>query len=214
MARNYTPILDDWLEEMGELSDAEYGRLIRWCQHYNITGEAEKPCGNERFYAKRCLNYIDKVNDSYAETTEKRRKAGEAGAQKRWGSIANDSKAIDDMASDSKNGYSKSKSESKSKSNTPKGVNNRRFTPPTPEEVKAYCQERNNGVDADRFVDYYTSKGWKVGNQPMKDWKAAVRTWERSGYNNAPAQTDSTFTPGSAELAAIEAMKRRRGNVV
>lgn len=54
-----------------------------------------------------------------------------------------------------------------------------RFEIPTLDEVKSYCQERNNGVDAERFIDFYSSKGWKVGNQPMKDWRAAVRTWER-----------------------------------
>lgn len=60
-----------------------------------------------------------------------------------------------------------------------------RFTPPTLEDVKAYCLERNNNVDAERFIDYYTANGWKVGKNPMKDWKAAVRTWERSSQ---PAQ--------------------------
>lgn len=55
----------------------------------------------------------------------------------------------------------------------------KRFTPPTIDEVMEYCRERNNNVDAQRFVDYYTSNGWKVGKNPMKDWKAAVRTWER-----------------------------------
>jgi len=56
----------------------------------------------------------------------------------------------------------------------------KRFTPPTIEEVSTYCQERGNGVDAQRFVDFYASKGWKVGNAGMKDWHAAVRNWERS----------------------------------
>lgn len=55
----------------------------------------------------------------------------------------------------------------------------KRFKKPTMEEIKSYCMERNNGVDAERFFDFYESKGWKVGNQPMKDWKAAVRTWEK-----------------------------------
>ena len=54
-----------------------------------------------------------------------------------------------------------------------------RFTPPTKEEVSAYCKERNNHVNADQFVDFYTAKGWTVGKNPMKDWKAAVRTWEQ-----------------------------------
>ena len=58
------------------------------------------------------------------------------------------------------------------------------FKPPTLEEVQAYCMERNNKVDAERFIDYYSSNGWMVGKNKMKDWKAAVRTWERNQYNN------------------------------
>ena len=61
-----------------------------------------------------------------------------------------------------------------------------KFAPPSPEEVRAYCQERNNKVDPEAFIDFYTSKGWKVGNQPMKDWKAAVRTWEKRDNRAAP----------------------------
>lgn len=53
-----------------------------------------------------------------------------------------------------------------------------RFVKPTLEEVKAYCEERNNGVDPNDFVNHYDSKGWMIGKSPMKDWKAAVRTWE------------------------------------
>lgn len=60
----------------------------------------------------------------------------------------------------------------------------KRFTPPTVEEVQAYCIERKNNIDAEHFVDYYTSNGWMVGKQKMKDWKAAIRTWEKNGFNN------------------------------
>ena len=56
----------------------------------------------------------------------------------------------------------------------------KRFKPPTVDEVSAYCRDRGNGVDPQHFVDYYTANGWKVGKNPMKDWKAAVRTWERN----------------------------------
>lgn len=55
----------------------------------------------------------------------------------------------------------------------------RRFTPPSVDEVAAYCRERGNGVDAQRFVDFYASKGWRVGSSGMRDWRAAVRNWER-----------------------------------
>ena len=54
------------------------------------------------------------------------------------------------------------------------------FTPPTVEEVQEYCFERGNAVDAQSFVDFYTSKGWYVGKTKMKDWKASVRTWEKN----------------------------------
>lgn len=58
--------------------------------------------------------------------------------------------------------------------------NIRRFTPPTYEQVSSYCLERNNNVDAHRFVDHYEANGWMRGKTKMKDWKAAVRFWERS----------------------------------
>jgi hypothetical protein len=61
----------------------------------------------------------------------------------------------------------------------------RRFTPPSVEEVRAYCLERGNNVDAEAFVDFYTSKGWLVGKNPMKDWKACVRTWEKRDSQKA-----------------------------
>ena len=66
-----------------------------------------------------------------------------------------------------------------------KRATSKRFSPPSVEDVRAYCSERNNGIDAETFVDFYTSKGWKVGNNPMKDWKAAIRTWEKR--HSAPA---------------------------
>lgn len=56
----------------------------------------------------------------------------------------------------------------------------KRFEPPTLDEVKAYCLERKNNVDAERFFDYYSANGWVQGKgKPIKDWKACVRTWER-----------------------------------
>lgn len=67
-----------------------------------------------------------------------------------------------------------------------------RFTPPTVEEVQAYCAERGNKVDARRFFDFYTANGWHQGRgKPIKDWRAAVRTWERDdnyNYNNHNGQ--------------------------
>jgi hypothetical protein len=65
-----------------------------------------------------------------------------------------------------------------------------RFIPPTLEEVTAYCKERNNNVDPSRFLDFYASKGWVIGKSKMKDWKAAVRTWERNDNAGQQATTN------------------------
>ena len=70
----------------------------------------------------------------------------------------------------------------------------KRFIPPSIDEVTIYCQERNNNVNAEKFVDYYTSNGWKVGKNPMKDWKASIRSWEqKDGVKNG---TDKQSTKG------------------
>jgi hypothetical protein len=58
------------------------------------------------------------------------------------------------------------------------------FIVPSLQEVSAYCQERNNKVDSQKFFDFYESKGWMVGKNKMKDWKAAVRTWEDKSKSN------------------------------
>ena len=88
--------------------------------------------------------------------------------------------------------------ESESRIQNPKENGARaRFTPPTLQEVTAYCQERGNNVDPQRFVDFYEAKGWKVGNTPMKDWKAAVRTWEQRD-RNGPTFTGSQPRPNPA----------------
>ena len=67
----------------------------------------------------------------------------------------------------------------------------KRFEKPTLSEIKQYCIERNNNINAEQFFDYYESNGWKVGKNSMKDWKAAVRTWERSEYRKSNSKKNS-----------------------
>ena len=71
----------------------------------------------------------------------------------------------------------------------------KRFIKPSLDEVKAYCQERENNIDAEHFIDYYESNGWKVGGKSaMKDWKAAVRNWERRRTDTNSTETYHTPT--------------------
>ena len=77
----------------------------------------------------------------------------------------------------------------------------KRFVPPTVHDVRAYCNETGRHIDADYFVDFYTSKGWKVGKNPMKDWKAAVRTWaKRDGNSQGNSQGNRRPMNGNERL--------------
>ena len=68
-------------------------------------------------------------------------------------------------------------------------IKSRRFTPPTPEEVRAYATEKGYNIDADRFVDFYQMKDWMVGKNKMKDWRAAVRTWVKRDKEEKKVKT-------------------------
>lgn len=75
----------------------------------------------------------------------------------------------------------------------------KRFSKPTIEEVRAYCLERKNNVDPEQFVDFYSAKGWKVGNSPMKDWKACVRTWEKRNPNPKPIKNNYSWNNNNSK---------------
>ena len=84
-----------------------------------------------------------------------------------------------------------------SKGKDSKGESKKRFSPPSVDEVSAYITEKGYDIDPEAFVDFYASKGWKVGNQTMKDWQAAVRTWVRRDKDDKkpapkPPQTGGT----------------------
>lgn len=81
--------------------------------------------------------------------------------------------------------------------------------PPTLEEVKAYCIERGNSVDPEAFIAFYESNGWKVGKNPMKDWKAAVRTWEKRELK----RTERKLSPNERAYMEIE-RRRAHGNSI
>ena len=86
----------------------------------------------------------------------------------------------------------------------------KRFIPPTKSDVEAYCLGRGNYVDAEKFVDYYTANGWKVGKNPMKDWQAAVRTWEKNsgGRDKKPALQEHSYKPGELRNLVDDPIER------
>ena len=172
MARKFLCVYYDQEEAWTQLGDGEAGRLLKALIAYAKRGEEPALTGAERSAWAFLKVQVDANNDSYDAKVSKCREAGKASAAKRQ-------QTSTDVNERQRTSTNKNNNKNKNKNNNDI-ESKERFAPPTLEEVRAYCQERMNTVDPERFVDYYTSNGWKVGKNPMKDWQAAVRTWERS----------------------------------
>ena len=85
-----------------------------------------------------------------------------------------------------------------------------KFIKPTLDEVKAYCIERKNTVNPQKFIDHYESNGWKVGGKSaMKDWKASVRTWEGNSFNSTQKQAPTNVLKTTHSNTLVEAMQKK-----
>lgn len=190
----------DYQSQFDMMSDADAGILIKAIFEYVNTGtvRALPPVLEMAFSFIR--SGLDRNAAKYEDICERRREYGRRGgvakATNSKHAVANAAYSDNDSEndSDSDNG---SDSESDIKG-VPGGTRadkppRSRFIPPTVEEVKAYCQERRNDVDPQRFVDFYETKGWMVGKNKMKDWRAAVRTWEKrdGGSNQQKGEEDA-----------------------
>lgn len=98
----------------------------------------------------------------------------------------------------------KDKVKDKVKENPLKGVKEKHFVPPTLENVIGYCQEKGLSLDAGRFIDFYESKGWMVGKNKMKDWKAAARNWARQDTEKPKKTSFSNFTERHNDYDALQ----------
>ncbi len=120
---------------------------------------------------------IDKSKTEYAkkiisETNEYREKFKKSG---KLGGLAKSSNAKASLQNAKANSSDPLPNSSTSNKKKKQGG----FQPPTPDEVRAYCLERGKGVSPQRWYDFYESKGWMIGKNKMKSWKAAIRTWEK-----------------------------------
>ena len=199
MAREYFKCFHSYREKTKNLTDAEIGRLFRALMQYSETGETPLLPGRESIAFDFIADEIRRDATAYDQLCKQN-------AQNRAQQVTtvNDrqrpSTTVDETPRKATEGDEIDKVEGirTNKETLPVGSAKKAataFHAPTVEEVKAYCLERKNKVDAVRFVDYYTANGWKVGKNPMKDWRAAVRTWERDekGETSRRAAKRDTF---------------------
>jgi hypothetical protein len=172
-------ILDGW--EVGDIADAAgwEGNPEMFCRSLKEAGFLDYNGSDFK-----CHDWED--HQSWVVNAPAREAKARAAAQSRWDKINKKnatSNATGNATSNAKPESSNAKSNAPILSypilSSPKDKKSRRFTPPSLSDVKEYCTKRNNQVDPESFINFYTSKGWMVGKNKMKDWKAAVRTWEK-----------------------------------
>ena len=171
------------------LTDEQRGKLFLALLNYSEYGELPDFDGALLMAFAFIRTSLDRDAEAWAEKRAKRAEAGRNGGLAK---VANASIASDTKQSQAKLAVNVpvpvnvpvnenlSTTTSGGRGTADKPPRAARFTPPTVDEVKVYCQERGNSVDPARFVDFYASKGWLVGKSKMRDWRAAVRSWERS----------------------------------
>lgn len=196
-----------WGASILELSDAEAGRLAKAVWTYTMTGEAPNLSGNEKAVFALIRYQLSADNQELEELSKVRAEAGSKGGKQKIANVANANFAKQDEANVA-NATNKNKNKEEDiKESTLKSTKEKRdrFSPPSVEDVANYCKERGNKVNAQTFVDFYSAKGWKVGQNPMKDWKACVRTWEqRDNYGGT--------TPQRPRLLRAQDYKQREYN--
>lgn len=196
----YLQIFADKEELLDPFDDAERGRLFTAMLRYALHCEETVLTGNERFIWPVFKQMIDQSRESL----DNKRKAGIARQQAAAESSSAQQTAAQASTSQQTAAEGHIKQESRIKNHESSIMNHElrnmnhnegeekraraaRFSPPDAAEVAAFAQAHGLSINAGQFVDFYTAKGWRVGNSPMKDWRAAVRNWVRRDQSaNAP----------------------------
>lgn len=198
----YLQIFADKEELLTPFSDAERGRLLTAMLTYALHDEEIALEGNERYIWPVFKQMIDQSKDALSKKQNAGRARQEAASTEQHTAapvstsqhtVAEASTSQQEAAEAPIIKESRIKNqESILKNHDNKGVKAKKqsFSAPTPEMVRDYCNQMGiTGVDAQKFVDYYASKGWLVGRSPMQDWYAAVRNWSKNGFDQQAGKT-------------------------
>lgn len=194
---------------VAKLSDKQAGVLLKSILDYADNGAvANFEDGMVAVVFEMVRQDIDYTAKKYAETCARRAESGKKGglakvanATKCYQMLAkgsnakhNDNDVDNDNDRDINISFQKEKDKKEKVS---------RFIKPSLAEIKEYCTNRNNGIDPQAFFDFYESKGWKIGNTPMKNWQAAVNTWERRKKQEVGNGTDYNKQPEEGKYAGF-----------
>lgn len=192
---------ESWGAAIEKMSNEQAGELIKAIYAYQKDPDAVPEDPALVFVFELIKQQLDADSQRYKEACAARSEAGKKGGRPKANAsdkkqmVSEESKKSKCFSEKAKKADNDNEYDNDLKENTIDGVKEKRFAPPTLENVSEYCREMGyTNVDAERFIDFYTSNGWMVGKNRMKDWKAAVRNWDRREKN--PQRQD-----GAAEVA-------------
>ena len=185
----------DWIATFSKLEDDEAGRLIK---HFFSYVNDLNPVSDRltELLFEPIKQQLKRDLKAYEQTCQR----NSLNASLRWNK--NNATACDRIQSDAKHADNDIDTDNDNDTDNNSKRKSKRFSPPTLLEVEDYCFERKNTVDASKFIDYYTSNGWKVGKNAMKDWRAAVRTWEKTQNNTTNGNKQQNGLDADAQWRA------------
>ena len=214
----YLKIFTDFLEVVEPLGDGAAGRLFKAMLRYALNGDVPVLKGKEAVAWTVARQHMDREAAAYDDKVSSMARARK---QKEIKQRSMSQPLI------SREDKEKDKDKNKDKDNEREyegfapvsaamAASRARSMPPSLEEIESYCRERGNGVNAQRFMDFYTSNGWRIGKVPMKDWKAAVRSWETNGMDERtnPVLKQTELTDREIFQQAIELHRMKEAKQV
>jgi len=188
MVLDYFPCYHSYAKKCEKLTDQELGRLFRALMQFSATGQRQELAGRESIAFDFIADDIARAKENYEAKCQKNAE----NIAKRYATTEYDRKQTNTDVYESYQSKDKNKDKDKSKTKNTR-ESPARFVRPTLDDVTDYCMERGGLVDPQRWYAYYESNGWRVGKNPMKDWKAAVRTWERNGVDKPKQDQPKSF---------------------
>ena len=192
---------ESWGAAIEKMNNEQAGELIKAIYAFQKNPDVVPEDPAIAFVFEIIKQKLEEDNKRYEEVCAARSEGGKKGGRPKANAsdkkqmVSEESKKSKCFSEKAKKADNDNEYDNDLKENTLEGVKEKRFAPPTLENVSEYCREMGyTNVDAARFIDFYTSNGWMVGKNRMKDWKAAVRNWDRREKN--PQRQD-----GAAEVA-------------
>ena len=212
-----------WSSAIEKMSNEQAGQLLKAIYALQDDENAEPEDPSVSFVFEIIKDKLFEDAKEWEKAKQRRSESGKKGMEKRWSedkrtitndntAITNDNSVITPITNDNtvtesitpitvsvsgsvsvSDSVSVNESPSETKREKQAKEKRLRFSAPSVDEVRDYCRERGNSIDAETFVDFYASKGWKVGNSPMKDWQSAIRTWEKRECRASPREKPASF---------------------